>query len=109
MLKEYQQRIDNELQQYELPYWAPLSILARLTEEVGEVARIMNHQFGDKPKKNAEEHNLLEDELADVIYAVICIANSQDLDLDAAMERSIAKLSTRDKDRFNKKQYKNSQ
>lgn len=102
-LSDYQKRIDEELQQYEVPYWAPLSILARLTEEVGEVARIMNHSFGDKPKKNTEEHELLEDELADVIYAAICIANSQKLDLDQAMERAMNKLSTRDKDRFKKK------
>ena len=103
MLKDYQQRIDDELQQYELPYWAPLSILARLTEEVGEVARIMNHQFGDKPKKPGEVHEPLEDELADVIYAAICIANSQGLDLDAAMQRVMRKMSTRDVGRFNKK------
>lgn len=102
-LSDYQQQIDDELQQYELPYWAPLSILARLTEEVGEVARIMNHQFGDKPKKNTEEHEALEDELADVIYAAICIANSQNLELDSAMQRAMAKLSTRDAGRFKKK------
>lgn len=102
-LQTYQQRIDAELQLYEKPYWDPLSILARMTEEVGEVARIVNHTFGDKPKKVGEEHEPLEDELADVIYAAICLANSQKLDLDAAMERVIAKLSTRDKDRFKKK------
>lgn len=102
-LADYQKRVDDELQQYEKPYWEPLSILARLTEEVGEVARIMNHQYGDKPKKPTEEHELLEDELADVIHAAICIANSQGLQLDPAMDRVLSKLSTRDVGRFKKK------
>lgn len=102
-LAHYQKQIDDELQQYELPYWAPLSILARLTEEVGEVARILNHQYGDKPKKPGEEHEALEDELADVLYAVICLANSQGIDLDEPLQRSIAKLGTRDVGRFKKK------
>lgn len=102
-LKQYQKQIDDSVQRFALPYWAPLSILARLSEEVGEVARILNHQFGDKPKKPGEEHELLEDELADVIYAAICLANSQGIDLDPAMERAIAKLNKRDQGRFAKK------
>lgn len=102
-LSGYQKRIDDELQQYELPYWAPLSILARLTEEVGEVARILNHQYGDKPKKPGEEHEELGDELADVIYACLCIANREGIELDEYMEKAMAKLSTRDKGRFKKK------
>ncbi|HSX44893.1 MAG TPA: nucleotide pyrophosphohydrolase [Candidatus Saccharimonadales bacterium] len=103
-LKTYQQRIDNELQQYEKPYWSPLSILARLSEEVGEVARILNHQFGDKPKKSTEEHEDLADELADVIYTVICLANSQGIELDKPLLDAIAKLETRDAGRFKKKE-----
>ena len=91
------------LQQYEKPYWSPLSILTRMAEEVGEVARIVNHKFGDKPKKASEEHEDLGDELADVIYTVICMANSQGIQLDEHLERAIAKLETRDKDRFAKK------
>ena len=102
-LKIYQKRIDDMLQQYEKPYWSPLSILTRMAEEVGEVARIVNHKFGDKPKKATEEHEDLGDELADVIYAVICMANSQGIELDEHLERAISKLETRDKDRFAKK------
>lgn len=102
-LKYYQQRIDESVQKLEKPYWSPLSILARLTEEVGEVARIINHKFGDKPKKPDEVHEDLGDELADVLYAVLCLANSQGIDLDEPMQKAIAKLETRDKDRFAKK------
>lgn len=91
------------LQDYEKPYWHPLSQLARLSEEVGEVARILNHHYGDKPKKKDEEHEQLEDELADVLYTVLCLANSQGLVLDEPLKRAIAKLETRDSGRFAKK------
>ena len=102
-LKEYQKLVDDQLQPYLKPYWDPLSNMARLTEEAGEVARILNHQFGDKPKKDTEEHEDLADELADIIYTVICLANSQGIELDPALERAIAKLETRDAGRFAKK------
>src|SRR3954468_20087260 len=103
MLKPYQKRIDDILQQYEKPYWEPLSQLARLIEEVGEVGRILNHQFGDKPKKPTEAPDDLEEELADVLYTVICLANNQNIDLDKALERAIHKMKVRDRDRFKKK------
>ncbi len=99
----YQKQIDVMLQQYEKPYWTPLSILARMAEEVGEVSRIINHKYGDKPKKDTEEHEDLGDELADVIYSVICMANSQGIELDEPMQKVIAKLETRDAGRFKKK------
>jgi len=102
-LRSYQQEIDDTVQQYAKPYWDPLSNLARLSEEVGEVARILNHQYGDKPKKNDEAHQDLGDELADVLYTVMCIANSQNIELDKHLEKAIDKLRTRDKDRFEKK------
>ena len=102
-LRDYQKQIDDMLQQYEKPYWHPLSQLARMTEEVGEVSRILNHQFGDKPKKPTEEHDDLADELADVIYTALCLANSQGIELDEPMQRVIAKLETRDAGRFRKK------
>ena len=102
-LKDYQKQIDDIVQKYEKPYWHPLSQLARLSEEVGEVARILNHQYGNKPKKPTEVHAELADELADVAYTVLCLANSQHIELDKALERSIAKLEGRDKDRFAKK------
>jgi len=102
-LAEYQKQIDDMLQCYEKPYWHPLSQLARMAEEVGEVSRILNHQFGDKPKKIGEEHESLADELADVIYTVLCLANSQNIALDQPLQRAITKLETRDKNRFKKK------
>ncbi len=102
-IKDYQKRIDDSLKIYKKPYWHPLSQMARLSEETGEVARILNHLYGDKPKKIDEKHEDLSDELADVLFTVMCLANSNDIDLDAAMDRAIAKHNTRDKDRFAKK------
>lgn len=102
-LHDLQKQIDEVLQGYEKPYWEPLSNVARLVEEVGEVARIINHQYGDKPKKADEKDDDLEDELADVLWSVICLANSQKVDLDAGMQRALDKLLVRDKDRFKKK------
>ena len=102
MIEPYQKRIDAILQPYEKPYWHPLSQLARIIEEVGEMARILNHKFGDKPLKAGEVDDL-EDELGDVIYSLICLANSQSIDLDKAVDRAIYKMEVRDRDRFAKK------
>ena len=102
-LSDYQKRIDEDVQPYAKPYWDPLSQLAGLIEEVGEVARILNHRYGDKPKKPDEVHDDLSSELADILFGVICLANSENIDLDEALEKSMSKLTTRDKDRFEKK------
>jgi NTP pyrophosphatase (non-canonical NTP hydrolase) len=83
-------------------YWHPLSMLARITEEVGEVARLLNHLYGEKPKKLSEARQELDTEIADVMYGLICLANSENIDLDKAMEKVIHKAKTRDKDRFKK-------
>lgn len=81
-------------------YWPPLSLLARLSEETGEVAREYNHRFGAKRKKAAEGEADLAGELADVLYIVLCMANEQGIDMTAAMDRTLAKVRTRDTGRF---------
>lgn len=102
-LADYQKQIDKNVQGFAKPYWHPLSQLARLSEEVGELARILNHKYGDKPKKPGEVHEKIEDEIADIIYTVLCLANSEGIELDKPMQRAVDKLMTRDKDRFEKK------
>jgi NTP pyrophosphatase (non-canonical NTP hydrolase) len=102
-LADYQKQIDDSVQPYAKPYWDPLSQLAGIIEEVGEVSRILNHKYGDKPKKPDEQHEALADELGDIIFSVICLANSEGIKLDEALQRSMAKLETRDKDRFEKR------
>lgn len=105
-LTSIQKRIHVILQDYEKPYWDPLSNVARLAEEVGEVARIINHRYGDKPKKQSESADDLEDELADVLWTLICLANQEGVNLDKGIERAINKLLVRDKNRFKKKHMK---
>jgi NTP pyrophosphatase (non-canonical NTP hydrolase) len=102
-LAVYQKQIDDWLKTYKKPYWSPLSQFARLTEEVGEVARILNHMYGDKVKKDSEAPDDLAQELADVLFAVLALANSEKIDLDKAFAAVMHKAQTRDKDRFEKK------
>ncbi len=87
-------------------YWPPLSLLARLTEETGEVAREYNHRFGAKQKKRSEleaevpGEDRLGMELADVLFIVLCMANEQGVDLDASFDAMMNKLKIRDAGRF---------
>jgi len=84
-------------------YWKPLEILARLTEETGELAREINHRFGPKKKKATEDKKELEEEIADVIFTLACLANSLHLDIDRGFKAVMDKCYGRDKDRFEKK------
>jgi NTP pyrophosphatase (non-canonical NTP hydrolase) len=102
-LREVQQTVDSWISQYEEGYFTPLTNLARLTEEVGELAREINHRFGEKPKRPDEPKGLLALELADILFVVICIANSQHIDLDVAFAGMMAKVTSRDADRWTKK------
>ena len=102
-MKDYQKRVDRWISKHKLGYFKPLEILARLVEEVGELARELNHRFGPKKKKESEKQADLGDELADAIYTIICLANSLDIDLDKHLNRVLDKHDTRDKDRWEKK------
>lgn len=102
-LQEAQRRVDAWIGQFEEGYWPPLANLARLTEEVGELARLMNHRFGPKKKKPDEAEQDLALELADVLFVLLVIANEQGIDLDEALERTLAKYRARDSDRWVRK------
>ena len=99
-LREAQRRVDAWISQFEEGYWPPLSNLARLTEEVGELAREMNHRFGHKPKKADEPEQDLALELADILFVLLVIANEQKIDLDDALERVLEKYRVRDSNRW---------
>ena len=101
--REAQEAVDRWVSQYREGYFSPLTNLARLTEEVGELAREVNHRFGEKPKKPEEAPGSLEMELADVMFVVICLANSQHIDLDAAFRAMMEKVTSRDADRWTRK------
>ncbi len=103
-LSDYQKQVDDILQDYAKPYWSPLSNLAQLTEEVGELARIYNHKYGDKLKKSTEQPDDMEGEMGDILFSVICLANDEGIDLDKAIAKVLNKVQTRDADRFEKKQ-----
>ncbi len=102
-LKDAQRQVDEWISQFEEGYWPPLANLARLMEEVGELARLMNHRFGTKPKKAEEDEQELAEELADVLFVVLCMANEQGIDMDVAFERVLAKYRERDGDRWPRK------
>ena len=102
-LSEAQARVDAWIGQFEEGYWPPLANLARLTEEVGEVARVLNHRFGPKTKKAEEAAQDLGEELADVLFVLLVIANSQGIDMDAALTRVLEKYKARDSNRWVRK------
>lgn len=99
-LKEAQARVDAWISRFEEGYWPPLTNLARLIEEVGELAREMNHRFGHKTKKDDEPDQDLAIELADILFVILVIANEQGIDLDDALEQVLAKYRDRDSDRW---------
>lgn len=98
--REAQTAVDTWVRQYKEGYFTPLSNLARLSEEVGELAREVNHRFGQKTKKPGEPAGDVAMELADILFVVICLANSQGIDLDLAFGRMLEKLNARDADRW---------
>lgn len=102
--KDIQKRVDQYISQFKEGYFSPLSLQARLTEEVGEMAREINHRYGEKPKKVSESDKALAEELGDVIFVLTCFANSLDIDLSEAFEQSMSKIETRDSDRWTKKE-----
>lgn len=100
-LQDVQQEIDHLIkEEWQSQYWAPLSSLARLTEEVGELAREINHRYGEKPKKASEEEGTLSGEMGDILYILASLANSLDVDLDAAFDEVMAKYRKRDTHRW---------
>ena len=99
-LREAQARVDAWISRFEEGYWPPLANLARLTEEVGELAREMNHRFGPKTKKADEAEQDLALELADVLCVLLVIANEQGIDLGNALERVLEKYRARDAGRW---------
>lgn len=76
--------------------------MARLSEEVGELAREINHVHGDKPKKSTETEKSIEEEIGDILFVLACFTNSLDLDLSDAFHQTITKINSRDKDRWTK-------
>lgn len=99
-MKDMQKEVDAYIGQFKEGYFSPLAMMARLTEEMGELAREVNHYYGEKPKKTTEIERSIEEELGDVLFVMICMANSLNIDLETAHNIVMNKFNTRDKDRW---------
>ena len=97
-IQEAQARVDAWIKEYGVRYFSELTNMAVLTEEVGEVARVIARRYGDQSSKPGDDLDLA-DELADVMWVVMCLANQTGIDLDAALERNFAKKTSRDSHR----------
>lgn len=102
-LNMMQQELDNYINQFEIGYFSPLSQVARLSEELGELAREVNHHYGEKEKKLTESPKTVAEELGDVLISTLIMANSLEIDLEKVFESNMTKFRTRDNYRFNRK------
>ena len=102
-LYSMQQEVDEYIQQFKVGYFSPLAQLARLTEEVGELAREVNHTYGEKSKKASEPVNSVAEELGDVLFVTMIMANSLNIDLTDVFEKNMEKFNHRDHNRFERK------
>ncbi|WAC12863.1 nucleotide pyrophosphohydrolase [Dyadobacter pollutisoli] len=98
-IEEAQQQVDQWIKSYGVRYFSELTNMAILTEEVGELARIMARTYGDQSFKKSDLGKDLGDEMADVLWVLICLANQTGINLTEAFEKNMAKKTDRDKDR----------
>src|SRR3954469_24251241 len=107
-LTEAQTRVDAWISQYEEAFFPPLTNLARRAAHAGELAREINHRYGEKTKKPEEPEGDLGMEIADILFVLICIANREGIDLQNAFDRMMVKVESRDKHRWTRKAPQNS-
>lgn len=98
-IRESQKTVDDWIKTYGVRYFNELTNMAQLTEEVGEVARIIARRYGEQSEKESDKQKDLGDELADVMWVVICLANQTGIDLEDALAKNIAKKTKRDEQR----------
>ena len=95
-IKEAQETVDQWIQTKGVRYFSELTNMAVLTEEVGELARIISRKYGDQSFKHSDKKGEIDDELADVLWVIICLANQTGIDLTDALKKNIGKKNTRD-------------
>ena len=98
-IKNCQKTVDNWIKKNGVRYFNELTNLAQLTEEVGEVARIISREYGEQSKKPSDKNLSLGEELADVLFVLLCLANQTGIDLEKSFEKKLKKKSQRDKTR----------
>lgn len=103
-IEKAQQLVDDWIKNYGVRYFSELTNMAVLTEEVGELARIMARKYGDQSFKNSDEKYDLADEMADVLWVLVCLANQIGVDLNEAFLKNLEKKTSRDKNRHQNNQ-----
>lgn len=98
-IRQAQQSVDDWIKQIGVRYFSELTNLAQLVEEVGELSRLMSRTYGDQSFKDSDRDSSIEDELADILFVLICIANQTGVDLSSALSKNLEKKTRRDKDR----------
>ena len=98
-IQEAQKKVDDWIEEYGVRYFNELTNMAQLTEEVGEVARIIARRYGEQSEKESDKEKDLGDELADVLFVLICLANQTGVDLEEALKRNLEKKTQRDGER----------
>ena len=95
-IKEAQKLVDDWINEYGVRYFNELTNMAQLTEEVGEVARIIGRRYGEQSEKESDKEKDLGDEMADVLWVLICLANQTGIDLEDALKKNLEKKTRRD-------------
>lgn len=98
-IQQAQQQVDNWIKQYGVKYFSELTNMTILTEEVGEVARIIARRYGEQSEKESDKNKDLGDELADVLFVLICLANQTGINLEEAVKKNLDKKTNRDAER----------
>ncbi len=98
-IKEAQEKVDEWIKTYGVRYFSELTNLGILMEEVGELSRVMVRTYGEQSSKSSEDPQQIADELADVLWVILCLANQQNIDLTIALEKNFYKKTNRDKHR----------
>ena len=99
-LHTVQKEVDDYIGQFKEGYFPPFEMLARMTEELGELAREIQHVYGMKKKKETEAEKNMEEELGDLLFVLVCFANSQDIDMQQAIDIVLSKFKSRDQNRW---------
>jgi NTP pyrophosphatase (non-canonical NTP hydrolase) len=98
-IQDAQKQVDNWIKQHGVRYFSELTNMAMLTEEVGEVARIIARRYGEQSEKESDKNKDLGDELADVMFVLICLANQTGINLEEALKKNLDKKTNRDSER----------
>ena len=105
-LPQLQKEVDSYINGFEEGYFPPMELLARLSEELGELSREVQHVYGVKKKKSDEAIRSIEDETGDLLFVLVCFANSQGISLEKALTAVVEKYKSRDANRWTKKEEK---